>query len=261
MFLEYFSTLGGMQIMNKSSLVVCALVFVAACVSCQQNGIAAEYTATAYFKVELREPTIMARVERDFSEEEFTVFKKTQPYLLKSRFVLMAALRKPEVSEIPDFKTAKREGDLVQWLDKQIRVKFPGRGQLMAVSCTRNDPEEAQTLLKAVADAYMMEIVIDERDLKKERLNELEKFCMSLEMELRKQKEVFILLTPDIPDESKKAKPFRPTVDMQMLQLEMKTLGKAIDLLEMEMIRQRIELRARPRITQLGPIEKPLMPD
>lgn len=261
MFLERLSTLGGMQIMNKSSLVVCALVFVAACVSCQQYGMAAEYTATAYFKVKLRAPTIIARAERDFSEKEYAIFKKTQPYFMKLRYVLAIVLRKPEITNIPDVKREMQEGDPIRWLDKQIRVSFPGRWQLMKVSCTRNDPEEARTLLQAVVDTYMAEIVEDERDSKKERLNELEKSCMSLEVELRKKKEVFIQLTSDIPDENEKAKPFRTTVDIQMLQLDMKTLEKAIDLLKMEMIRQKIELRARPRITQLGPIEKPLMPD
>ncbi len=245
---------------NKSSLVVCALVFVAACVSCQQNGIAAKYTATAYFKVQFQAPSIQPQA-LEFSIKEFEIYKRTQRQLLKSRFVLMAALRKPEVAKIPSVRAQLREGDAVRWLGELIKVEYPDDAEIMTVSCTRNNPNEAQTLLRAVVDAYMMEIVVDERYLKKERLNELERSCMSLDMELRKKKEVFILLTPDIPDENEKAKPFRTTVDMQMLQLEMKTLEKAIDLLEMEMIRQKIELRARPRITQLGPIEKPLMPD
>ena len=173
----------------------------------------------------------------------------------------MAALRKPEVAKLPSVRAQLREGDAVRWLIEQIKVEFPGDAEIMTVSCTRNDPDEAQTLVKAVVDAYMVEIVNHEQDLRRERFSELERVLASYEQKLVTQKQTLRELTPDFPDGADKEKSRPPSVDMQMIQLEIKTLEKMVGEVRMELERQKIELRARPRVTQLGLVEKPLMPD
>lgn len=246
--------------MNTRRWLIACVALMAFCTSVNAAE-AAKYTATAWLMVKSRPPVIHSQSQQPFSEKEFEIYKKTQMLLLKSQFVLMAALRKPGIVEIPDVDMARREGDALRWLGEQIKVTFPNDAEIMSVSCTRHNPDEAQTLVTAVVDAYMEEVVNAERDSRMQSISELERQCMSLENKLRTKMEIYIKLFPDIQDGKEKEKPFRPTVDMQMLQLEIKTLEKEVSQLQVELDRQRIEARAAPRITSLGAVLKPIMPD
>ena len=86
----------------------------------------------------------------------------------------MAALRKPEVARIPVIqeRRTRRSGRMAH----EAHVGFfPGKAEVMAVSITRDDPDEAQDLVKAVVDSYLTEVVNAESERKQQRLTELEK--------------------------------------------------------------------------------------
>ncbi len=99
----------------------------------------------------------------------------------------MAALRKPEVYRIPAIRDAQQNGDPVDWLMRRVSVYFPGRAEVMAVSVTRDDPAEAQALVKAIVDSYLTEVVSVERDRKRQRLNELNTVCAAKEQDIREK--------------------------------------------------------------------------
>ena len=119
----------------------------------------------------------------------FEIYKNTQEQRLLSRFVLMAALRKPEVYRIPAIQEEQQDGIRSTGSCGGYRSYFPGRAEVMAVSVTRDDPAEAQTLVKAVVDSYLTEVVNVERDQKRQRVAELETVCAAKEQDIRTKRQ------------------------------------------------------------------------
>ena len=76
----------------------------------------------------------------------------------------MSALRKPEVKDIPIVQYKTQYGDPVDWLTGKLSVSFPGKAEFMMVSLSLEDPKEAKTLVKAVVDSYMTEVVNAENE-------------------------------------------------------------------------------------------------
>jgi hypothetical protein len=56
------------------------------------------------------------------TEEEFDAYRKTQVQLIKSPFVLTAALRRPEISKL---EAVRNKDDQVGWLQERIQVATP----------------------------------------------------------------------------------------------------------------------------------------
>ena len=104
---------------------------------------------------------------------------------MKSRFVMLAVLRKPEVAKLLDVQAVQHVADAVRWLQSLVKVEFPGDAEIMTVSVTTGDPHESTTLARAVVDAYFREVVEAERDQKRQRLNELDRAYVEKETEIR----------------------------------------------------------------------------
>lgn len=167
---------------NTASVV--AMVGVALIAGCSKLG--GKYTATSTLRVSTQQPTLLRASAEHSSDKAFEIYKQTQRQLVTSRFVLMAALRKPDVAKLP---SAQEQGDPVEWLQGIIHVKFPGDTELMEVSASRKDPREAAVLVRAVVDAYLTEVVNAERDMKRQRISELDRAFVEKEAELRAKRE------------------------------------------------------------------------
>lgn len=170
-----------------------AVVLAAACVvivaGCDEHGIGGKYTATSVLRINLREPVLLGETASRLSEKEYEIYKNTQRQLVTSRFVLLAALRKPDVAKLPAVQAEQQSGDPVRWLEKTIKVEFPGDAETMSVSVIRCDPKEAATLARAVVDAYLTEVVNAERDQKRQRCSELDRAYAEKESEVRAKRE------------------------------------------------------------------------
>jgi hypothetical protein len=153
------------------------------------DGPGGAYTATSSLRVSWEAPYIMFPSAHRDSEKEYETYKKTQEQLLKSRFVLLAALRKAEVAKLPDVQVVQNVGDVVRWLENLVKVGFPGDAEIMTVSVTTGDPHESATLARAVVDAYLTEVVNAERDRKRQRLSELDRAYVEKETDVRAKRE------------------------------------------------------------------------
>ena len=148
----------------------------------------AKYTATSWLRVARQQPHLLYKPAPPDSDKEFDTYRRTQQILAKSRFVLLAALRKPEVAKLPSIQEKQRQGDPVRWLGELVKVEYPGDAEIMSVSVTTGDPREAATLAAAVVDAYLTEIVNAERDQKRQWLSEMDRIYTEKETELRSKK-------------------------------------------------------------------------
>ena len=125
----------------------------------------------------------LAGSRADLIPNLFDIYKDTQSQLLKSRFVLAAALRKPEIAALPSVK--KHEPDAIGWLSSELHVGFPGKAEIMEVSFTATDPQEAATLVNGVIKAYQTEVVDAERGERITHMDRLDQICSSKSEELR----------------------------------------------------------------------------
>jgi chromosome segregation ATPase len=77
----------------------------------------------------------------------------------------------------------------VRWLQKRLWVSFPGKAELMEVGIARHDPQEAVTLVNAVVEAYLHEVVNPEQDKKRLRLGEIDRAVTEKTAEVRALRE------------------------------------------------------------------------
>ncbi|MEN6457573.1 MAG: AAA family ATPase [Thermoguttaceae bacterium] len=175
------------------------LVFAAAVAAGVYFGVGEKFTATAYLQLALSESRMFGPNDVTMTDPmRFDIFKNTQEGKLRSRKVMTDAMRKPEVAKTSGIREEQqRGGDAVDWLLRQTAVGFPGKAELMQVSITRDNAKEAQTLVNAVVESYLKEVVYVERDRKRQRVDELEKVCTNKDQELRAKRERFRNLAKD----------------------------------------------------------------
>lgn len=226
-----------------------AVVLVAACVAmasgCNAKGAGGKSTATCVLRISYPEPMIQGESgPRSSGKDAFEVYKKTQRQLVTSRLVLSAALGKPEVAKLPSVEAEQQKGDPVRWLERTVEVEFPGDADIMTVSVSLDDSQEATALADAVVDAYLREVVNAERDQKQQRLSELDHVYAEKEAEARAKREELRKLSEQRVEE------INDSADTEMLRNDIKDLGSVLSQLDTERDRLKVEIRATPRVTQ-----------
>lgn len=153
-------------------------------------GIGDRYTASSVLRVSMQADTLLPNygvplIDRD----RFEIFKNTQQESLLGRMVLMSALRNPAVRDIPIVREKTQYGDPVDWLTGKLSVSFPGNAEIMMVSLSLADPKEAKTLVNAVVDSYINEVVSAENERKKRKYDDVDKICAEKEQLIRRKRE------------------------------------------------------------------------
>ncbi len=100
--------------------------------------------------------------KRTVHPQDFEIEKQTQAALLKSPFVIHAALREPGISQLPlvrDNRWFGKRKNEVAWLERELKVEYAEGSEILRMSMTEERPEELKKLLNAVTDAFMVEIV------------------------------------------------------------------------------------------------------
>jgi beta-lactamase regulating signal transducer with metallopeptidase domain len=200
------------------------------------------YTARSYLRVAMQEKPIAFQSDNQtVDRDRFEIYKNTQQQLVISRFVLLAALRKREVVMLPSVLQAQKAGDAARWLGRRLSVGFPGKAEIMEVSVSSNDPQEAAILDRAVVDAYLSEVVNAERDLKRQRFSELDRACVEKETEVRSKREDLKQLAERLGVSDTEALTMRQKLQLEELALYRQELAKN----QSELRRLRSELAAQ----------------
>ena len=151
-----------------------------------------KYYASSFLRISMQEQFLVPG-QRDMlmvtDRDRFEIYKNTQAQLVVSRFVLTAALRKPEVAKLASVQAEQRSGDPITWLLKKMGVGFPGKAEIMEVSISREDPNEAAILVSSVVNSYLTEVVNAEREQKRQRLSDLDRIYAEREEEVRKKRD------------------------------------------------------------------------
>jgi succinoglycan biosynthesis transport protein ExoP len=112
------------------------------------------YTASAVIEVKAEKPNLLPGMGQN--RPDLKSFQSTQLRLVKSRLVIHAALARPGVAALP---TVCAQSDPVDWLADELLVEFPATAELLTISLTGDRPSDIATLVNAVAEAYLEEVV------------------------------------------------------------------------------------------------------
>lgn len=145
-------------------------------------------SATALFKVRIKQDTILRDVNQQ-TTQDFEILKKTQLALLKSKFLLTAAIRPPGIASL---SILAGERDKEEWLQDHLEVEFPQQGEILSISLTGTPPEDLALLVDSVADAYKKEVLGQETSRKMTIHDMMERSLQNLQAEIKHKYEDYI---------------------------------------------------------------------
>lgn len=144
----------------------------------------APFTAYALLKIDENAPRLVFSTAE--GEDDFFTFRQTQMALVKSRFVLNAALRKPGISDLRMLRGVMHP---VEWLQENLKVGSYNSPEILQIALSGEQPEELALLVNAVKDAYLDEVVLADRKKRIGRVAELEQIYNETEEKVRKKEE------------------------------------------------------------------------
>ncbi len=150
-----------------------------------------KYEAFVQIRVR-RNPEQMLRdkMNRPQHPQDYEIEKQTQAALLKSPFVIQTALRQPSISQlrlVRDEPWFGKRDNPVAWLEKQLKVEFAQGSEFLRLSMRERYKDDLISLLNAITDAYMKEIVDAERIEQSTKLNKLKERHRTLHRDITDQ--------------------------------------------------------------------------
>jgi len=145
--------------------------------------IPAKYTTYSIIRVSPQDPKLFFN-EDPHGRGDFASYLKTQSGVLRSHFVLNAALRDPEVAALPMLKAQE---DPVRFLEEEITFALTDGSELIKPKLSGDDPRAIAMIVNAVHDAFFSEVVEAERKRKQTRLKDIEDSITAMQQELEKK--------------------------------------------------------------------------
>jgi len=161
------------------------------------------YEAAAMLRVRRQVEQILPTPGRGnhVTDLDYQTYKQTQSTLIRSPYVLTAALRKEAVSQL---EMIREEPNPVDWLSREISAYYPEKSEILRIGMQGENPEELKTVIDSVHEAFMEEIVFAERRTQLNRLDVLKRtYRKSLSDAREKTDMIFSLAanvgTADVP--------------------------------------------------------------
>jgi len=123
-------------------------------------------------RVRAAEQSLLSSSAARTDARDFEIYGKTQITLIRSPLVISAALRKPGISQL---SMLRDEEDPVEFLQRELDVAFANESEILQIALSGEDSEEIKAINKAVTDAYLDEIVFNERTERLVRLDILKR--------------------------------------------------------------------------------------
>ncbi len=122
-----------------------------------------KYESYALLQVASTPQAIAETGDPNRNKTAFATYVKTQAQLIKSDFVLNAALNDAKY-RIADLPTLKDQKDPIKYLDEKLVVAASEGNEVVKISLEGERPEDVRKIVDAVKDAYYREVV--EKELK-----------------------------------------------------------------------------------------------
>lgn len=145
--------------------------------------IPAKYTTYSIIRVAPQDPRIYYN-EDPQGKNDFATYLKTQAGMLRSHFVLNAAIRDPEIAALP---MLREQPDPVRFLEEELQIDPTDGNELIKPRLSGDDPKAITMIVNSIHDAFFREIVEAERTRKQARLTQMEKAIGTMQTDLEKQ--------------------------------------------------------------------------
>ena len=147
--------------------------------------LAPKYTSFAQMHINSTPPWLVFR-NPDEGRGEFLTYQKTQATRIRSRFVLSAALNRDEVKNL---KLVTEQSEPITWLEDELKVEAPEGSEIITLSLSGPYPGELVTLVNAITQSYLQEIVNAERKRRSDRLIDLDDIYIKSNEKLRRRRD------------------------------------------------------------------------
>jgi hypothetical protein len=189
--------------------------------------------------IAMRPPSILEE-RRSLSQgdlDEYKRYQRTQAQLVKSTFVLAAALRMPGVARLVEAHAS----DGVAWLGRKLQIDFPNDAELMRIGMSGSDPEELMSIVDAVVAAYMEEIVRAEDNRQLDRIRKLKAVSELYEQNLCQERRAY----RDLAESAHTKNEFVLAVKQQVAQERLAAARKELISLKSQLRTLRIEVEVQ----------------
>jgi hypothetical protein len=146
-----------------------------------------QIAATTLFQICIESPTILGQtVDRANSHANYEILKKTQVTLLRSYYVLSAAVRNPKIAALSVFDSVE---DPVVWLQENLEIEIEKDSEIVAIRlCGREEQaEELTQIVDAVAKAYRDEVIYEEKQRSLATRDLLARSLQNLNQEIKRK--------------------------------------------------------------------------
>ncbi|HVK11876.1 MAG TPA: hypothetical protein VM597_24095 [Gemmataceae bacterium] len=145
--------------------------------------IPAKYMTYSIIRVSPQDPKLYFN-EDPQGRSDASSYLNTQAQLIRSHFVLTAAISDPQVAALPMLRS---QPDPVRFLEEELVIEKSDGSELLKPKLSGDDPQAITLIVNAIHEAYFKEVF--ERDLthKKFRLTELDKKIADLQKELERK--------------------------------------------------------------------------
>ncbi len=176
----------------------------------------AKYLARSTLRVAMYRPKII--FETGEAKADYKTYQRTQVTMLKSRLVLKAVVGEEKVKELETCREVVRsQGDLIEWLEQQVVVEFPGSSEILQVSMSGDHPKDLQILVNTVVDKYMEKVVLDENNERIYRSERLRKLWDQYQEKLKEQRKNLRTLAVAAGSDDKQTLAFKNQLALETL--------------------------------------------
>lgn len=142
-----------------------------------------QFTATSRLFIPQAPPRFMYATRETSSD--YQLFRQTQVVRLRSPKVLSTALKRPEVRGLDELG---KLADPEDWLRQALKIEFPNGAEILEISMSGQEPETLATLVNAVTDAYLNEVVNVDYNSRLDRLEKLRSMWKTFKDEVLKKR-------------------------------------------------------------------------
>ena len=129
--------------------------------------LASKYDSYALFQV-ASAPTPVGNQNPNQVRTDFATYVKTTAGLIKSEFVLNAALR-----DIKDLPTIKAQKEPIRFLEEELMVTWQDGSEIIRITFKGHEPSDAKRIVDAVQKAFISEVNQREVDSKRKFLDQV----------------------------------------------------------------------------------------
>jgi hypothetical protein len=152
--------------------------------------------ATAVLQVRAAQPRIFPVDDAKVDWKEFEFYRANLAAAIKSMPVIDSALNDKSLAALPIVKQHGAEAD--DWLSDAIEVDVPANSEFMSVTINSGEKNQSRTLVNAVVNAFIREIVEKETYEHRQRRDSLEKQLNGLTQRILDKKRQFDELSRQI---------------------------------------------------------------